>query len=73
MKSKHQTFGIVADVHHGMLPDTNSRLEKFIEEAETKNVDFFNFCCVLNKLVIFKGLCIRITPFMLKFAKSFFL
>ncbi|MFK7922430.1 MAG: metallophosphoesterase [Bacteroidia bacterium] len=42
------SFGIVADVHHGMMPDTNQRLEKFIEEAIEKEVDFIiqlgDFC-----------------------------
>lgn len=34
------TFGLVADVHHGMIPDTEARLESFIEEAKRRKVDF---------------------------------
>lgn len=47
-KKEKLTFGIVADVHHGMMPDTHSRLEKFIAEAINKDVDFIiqlgDFC-----------------------------
>lgn len=47
-KRKALNFGIVADVHHGMMPDTQQRLEKFIEEAIAKEVDFIiqlgDFC-----------------------------
>ncbi|NRB53816.1 MAG: metallophosphoesterase [Saprospiraceae bacterium] len=42
------TFGLVADVHHGMMSDTQSRLEEFIEKAKEKDVDFIiqlgDFC-----------------------------
>ena len=34
------SIGIVTDAHHGMLPDTEQRLEKFINEAVIRNVDF---------------------------------
>lgn len=41
-------FGIVADVHHGMIPDTHERLEQFMVEASTKDLDFIiqlgDFC-----------------------------
>lgn len=47
-KREKLTFGIVADVHHGMMPDTHQRLEKFIEAAIEKEVDFIiqlgDFC-----------------------------
>lgn len=36
---KELNFGIVADVHHGMIPDTESRLSVFIEQAISRNVD----------------------------------
>ncbi len=42
------TFGLVADVHHGMIPDTQARLESFMEEAKSRKVDFIlqlgDFC-----------------------------
>ncbi|NND09536.1 MAG: metallophosphoesterase [Saprospiraceae bacterium] len=42
------TFGIVTDVHHGMLPDTEARLSKFIAAAIDRDVDFIiqmgDFC-----------------------------
>ncbi|MBX2875213.1 MAG: metallophosphoesterase [Saprospiraceae bacterium] len=42
------TFGIVADVHHGMIPDTQARLESFIAAAQNRKVDFIlqlgDFC-----------------------------
>ncbi len=42
------TFGIVADVHHGMLPDAHERLEKFMAATEQREVDFIiqmgDFC-----------------------------
>lgn len=41
-------FGIVADVHHGMLPDAEERLEVFIQKSIEKEVDFIiqlgDFC-----------------------------
>jgi len=41
-------FGIVADVHHGMIPDTVERLSVFIENAIESDVDFIiqlgDFC-----------------------------
>lgn len=47
-KDDKLTFGIVADVHHGMIPDTEDRLEQFIAEATTRKVDFIlqlgDFC-----------------------------
>jgi len=48
-ESKNQlTFGIVADVHHGMIPDALDRLEVFIEKSQERNVDFIiqlgDFC-----------------------------
>lgn len=48
--SKHQAlnFGIVADVHHGMMPDTHQRLSTFVEQAIAQEVDFIiqlgDFC-----------------------------
>lgn len=42
------SFGILADAHHGMLPDTGQRLEKFINDAIERDVDFIiqlgDFC-----------------------------
>ena len=47
------TFGLVADVHHGMMPDTHQRLEQFINDAKSKDVDFIiqlgDFCHLENK------------------------
>lgn len=47
-KKEKLTFGIVADVHHGMMPGTQGRLEEFIEKAIAKEVDFIiqlgDFC-----------------------------
>lgn len=47
------TFGLVTDVHHGMIPDTQSRLEEFIEQAQAKEVDFIiqlgDFCHLEEK------------------------
>lgn len=47
------TFGLVTDVHHGMIPDTQSRLEEFIEKAQAKKVDFIiqlgDFCHLEEK------------------------
>ena len=41
-------FGIVADVHKDLMPDANARLEKFIDEAIDRKVDFIiqlgDFC-----------------------------
>ncbi|MEM7655582.1 MAG: metallophosphoesterase [Bacteroidota bacterium] len=41
-------FGLVADVHHGMLPDTQQRLEVFLEQAQQEAVDLLiqlgDFC-----------------------------
>lgn len=42
------SFGIVADVHHGMMPDTQQRLSTFVEAAIAQEVDFIiqlgDFC-----------------------------
>lgn len=47
-KKERLTFGIVADVHHGMMPNTHGRLEEFIEKAIDRKVDFIiqlgDFC-----------------------------
>jgi 3',5'-cyclic AMP phosphodiesterase CpdA len=41
-------FGVIADVHKDLMPDANARLEKFISEAITRDVDFIiqlgDFC-----------------------------
>ncbi len=41
-------FGILADVHHGMMPDTEQRLSTFMEAARKQKVDFIiqlgDFC-----------------------------
>ena len=46
--SKDLKFGIVADVHKDLIPDADSRLQKFINEAQKRNVDFIiqlgDFC-----------------------------
>ncbi|WP_420321993.1 metallophosphoesterase family protein [Flagellimonas sp.] len=46
-------FGIVADVHKDLMPDADQRLEKFISEAITKDVDFIiqlgDFCMADSK------------------------
>lgn len=50
---KEFTIGIVADVHHGMIPDAESRLSTFIEQAISRNVDFIiqmgDFCHAWKK------------------------
>ncbi len=50
---KAWTFGIVADVHHGMIPDTEARLATFMEEAMSREVDFIiqlgDFCMANSK------------------------
>lgn len=42
------TFGIMADAHADLIPDKNERLEKFVEKAISKEVDFIvqlgDFC-----------------------------
>lgn len=47
-KKEKLTFGIVADVHHGLMYDTYQRMEKFIEAASERKVDFIvqlgDFC-----------------------------
>ena len=44
-------FGIVADVHKDLMPDANARLEKFIDEAIDRKVDFIiqlgDFCMAM--------------------------
>ena len=41
-------FGIMADAHADLIPDKNERIEKFIREAISKEVDFIiqlgDFC-----------------------------
>lgn len=65
-RQENLSFGIVSDAHHGMLPDTNQRLEKFIAEAQRNEVDFIiqlgDFChkepkskAFLNTWQQFKG------------------
>ena len=45
---KELRFGIVADVHKDLVPDANQRLEKFISEAQRRDVEFIiqlgDFC-----------------------------
>jgi hypothetical protein len=52
-KSKKLTFGIVTDVHKDLMPDADARLEKFIDEAMDRKVDFIiqmgDFCMGQNK------------------------
>lgn len=47
-KSKPLNFGIVADVHHGMMPGTQRRLSTFVNAAIEQEVDFIiqlgDFC-----------------------------
>ena len=47
-KSKKLHFGIVTDVHKDLMPDADRRLEKFINEANERKVDFIiqmgDFC-----------------------------
>ena len=47
-KKEAFTFGIVADPHADLIPDKNERLEKFIQKAISKKVDFIiqigDFC-----------------------------
>jgi 3',5'-cyclic AMP phosphodiesterase CpdA len=33
-------FGIIADIHHGVLSDVGERLEKFLRQVETEKPDF---------------------------------
>ncbi len=46
--SKKLKFGIVSDVHKDLMPDADNRLEKFIRQAQKRNVDFIiqmgDFC-----------------------------
>lgn len=64
--SKALNFGIIADVHKDLVPDANERLEKFINSALEKKVDFIiqlgDFCMAdaknqdfLNIWETFKG------------------
>ncbi|MCP3930966.1 MAG: metallophosphoesterase [Bacteroidetes bacterium] len=52
-KKEKLTFGIVADVHHGLMHDTYHRMEKFIGEAVEREVDFIiqlgDFCFAESK------------------------
>ena len=45
---KSLRFGIVADVHKDLMPDADERLEKFISEAQERDLDFIiqlgDFC-----------------------------
>ena len=47
-ESKQLNFGIVTDVHKDLMPDADFRLEKFINEANARKVDFIiqmgDFC-----------------------------
>ena len=47
------TFGIVADVHKDLTPDADQRLEKFIDEAKKRKVNFIlqlgDFCMAYKK------------------------
>lgn len=36
----HVAFGIIADVHHGFMPDAHQRLDRFLEEASHRRLDF---------------------------------
>lgn len=42
------TFGMIADVHHGLMPDAHRRLEAFLEEAQRRRPEFLiqlgDFC-----------------------------
>lgn len=50
---KTLNFGLVADVHKDLMPDANQRLEKFINSAIEKKVDFIiqlgDFCMADSK------------------------
>lgn len=52
-KSKKLSFGVVTDVHKDLMPDADARLEKFIQEALDRKVDFIiqmgDFCMAQNK------------------------
>ena len=52
-KSKKLNFGIVTDVHKDLMPDADRRLEKFINEANERKVDFIiqmgDFCMAETK------------------------
>jgi hypothetical protein len=41
-------FGIIADVHHGLMPDAHERLRRFLAAASTRQLDFIiqlgDFC-----------------------------
>ena len=47
-EAKKLNFGIVTDVHKDLMPDADDRLEKFINEANNRKVDFIiqmgDFC-----------------------------
>lgn len=51
--AKPLQFGIVADVHKDLIPDADARLEKFIDKAINRNVDFIiqlgDFCMADSK------------------------
>jgi len=42
------TFGVIADVHHGLMPDAHRRLDAFLAEAALRSPDFLiqlgDFC-----------------------------
>lgn len=54
------SFGIVADVHQDLIPDGMKRLERFMLEAEKRNLDFIlqlgDFCMASEKNKAFLNL-----------------
>ena len=33
-------FGLIADIHHGRMPDARARLNRFLDEVSTRDLDF---------------------------------
>lgn len=58
--NKELKFGIVADVHKDLIPDADERLQKFIDEATKRKVDFIiqlgDFCFADPKNLDFLGI-----------------
>lgn len=59
-KNKILRFGVVVDVHKDLMPDANQRLECFISEAMSKDVDFIiqlgDFCMAESQNQEFLGI-----------------
>ena len=47
-RAKPVNFGVIADIHHDLIPDAQSRLQAFIDDAESRELNFIiqlgDFC-----------------------------